>query len=152
MREIKLKLTERDVEVKDEELDNALDSEARASPRLTEARTKALSNREEKARSELNKRRVVEWEGELINGIDLYNHPNLFLRRQYRDIIDSGGKIYLILEADTVVGIQPHKPFVQGVQLMKNEGELENTASEHIKQIVHNNLLALAVRETKRKY
>ena len=161
MKDIKLKLTPEDVVAKPEELQEALetDAEVRAFKAITETSTytqrltkgiaKSLSDKTAKARAELNKRRLAEWEGELVNGVDLYNHPNLFLRQQYRNVIDSGGKLYLVLEGDTIVGIQPHKPFVQGTQLMKTEQELGDTANEHIKQIVHNNLLVLAVREIK---
>lgn len=149
MKPVKLNLTAKDVEVKAEELEGAMRNDIELRPvievapaKVEAAREKVLANQPARVQIELNRRKVMEWEGELINGVDLCNHPNLFLRQQYRNIIDGGGKIYLIMEGDKVVGIQPFKPFVPGFQLMKTEGEIENTANNHIKAIVHSNLLS----------
>ncbi len=156
MREIKLKFTPKDIEVKAEELDEAIRNDLELRPiievapaKATTAREKALANHPARAQIELNRRKVMEWEGELINGVDLYNHPNFSLRQQYRNIIDGDGKIYLIMEGEKVVVIQPFKPSVPGFQLMKTEQDLEDTANSHIKDIVHSNLFSRAFSEAR---
>jgi len=82
-----------------------------------------------------NRIKVKVWEGELISGVDLYNHPNPVLRRQYRKVIDAGGKIYMILIDDKIRYLQYHKPFVAGIQPIREE-ELESVIKSHVDRVV----------------
>jgi hypothetical protein len=94
--------------------------------------------------SEMRSRvRVERWKGEKIAGVDLYNHPNPFLRDQYRYIIDSGGVIYKVYIDGNLVFLQYHHPFKGGLEPI-TEAEFEQVASRHVDVIVRHMTLTEA--------
>lgn len=82
----------------------------------------------------LNRLSVMLWEeGDLINGIDLRNHPNADLRAQMVRNLDAGGNIYLVFIDGRLVYNQWH---------IRNEGvspipsaRLQDVVDEHTRSI-----------------
>jgi len=95
--------------------------------------------------------KIERWMGEKIAGIDLYNHPNPHLRTQYRRVIDAGGVIYKIYIDGRLTVLQYHKPYVGGIEPIK-EVEWEIIARSHADDIIRSMVNSEIVRRAVEMY